>query len=57
MTDLEKKIEIWIYQQKSCYSDYEILANYPFFLNTKLDRNNTISIFVASSSISKIKDA
>ena len=49
MPTLEKKLEILIYPQKLCYSSYEISANYPLFLNTKLDRNKTISIFAASS--------
>ena len=55
MPDLEKKLEILIYPQKLCYSGYEISANYPLFLNTKFDRNKTISIFVAHSWISKFK--
>ena len=57
MPDLEKKLEILIYPQKLCFAGYEISANYPFFLNIKLDRNKTISIFVARSWISKIKYA
>ena len=46
-----------MYSQKLCYVGYEISANYLIFLNTKLDRNKTISIFVAHSWISKIKHA
>ena len=51
MPDLEKtrNINILIYSKKICYAGYEISANYPLFLNTKLDRNKTISIFVAHS--------
>ena len=54
---LLKKLELSIYPQKFCYAGYEISANYPLFLNNKLDKNETISIFVARSWISKIKHA
>ena len=54
MPDLEQKLETLIYPQKLCYAGYEISANYPFFLNIKLDRNKAISTFTAHSSISKI---
>ena len=58
MPDLQKKkLQTLMYSQKLCYTGYEISANYPLFLNTKLDRNETISIFVAHSWISKIKHA
>ena len=57
MPDLERKLEILIYSQKLCYAGYEISANYPLFLNIKLDRNKAISIFVAHSWIGKIKHA
>ena len=40
-----------------CYTSYKISANYPLFLNIKLDRNKMISIFVAYDWISKIKNA
>ena len=46
-----------MYLQKFRYTSYEIFANYTLFLNIKLDRNKTISIFVAHSCISKIKHA
>ena len=38
-----------VYPQKFCYVGYEVSANYPLFLNIKLDRNKTISVFVAHS--------
>ena len=56
MPDLEK-IEILIYPQKFRYASYKTSANYPLFLNIKLDGNKTVSIFVAQSWISKIKHA
>ena len=40
---------IYIYIYKLCYPGYKISANYLLFLNIKLDRNETISIFVAHS--------
>ena len=54
MRDLEKLL---VYLKKNCYAGYEISANYSLFLNIKLDRNETMSILVANSRISKIKHA
>ena len=46
-----------MYPQKFRYASYKISANYLLFLNIKLDRNKTVSIFLAHSWISKIKHA
>ena len=52
-----KKPKILIYPKKLCNAGYQISADYPLFLNIKLDRNKTISIWVAHNFISKIKHA
>ena len=56
MPDLQKSININMLPD-ICYASYEISANYPLFLNIKLDSNKMISIFVAYDWISKIKNA
>ena len=56
MPDLEKTGNINIPKYFYC-SGYEVTAIYPLFLNIEIDRDKTISIFVAHSWIYKIKHA
>ena len=51
MSDLQKTKNINIPKKKLCNAGYEISADYPLFLNIKLDRNKTISIWVANLSL------
>ena len=53
---LHKEIYIYLAHETSMhlnYAGYKISVNYPLFLNIKLDRNKTASIFVAHGWISK----